>query len=109
MLDAIPVIHTGRAGRPKRFPEKLHADKAYDNAASRGACQKRRILDRIARKNIERSDRLGRHRWVVKRTMAWLTHFRRLLVRYERLRELHRAFPNSCLYRHQPALPLIQF
>jgi len=88
MLDAIPVIHTGRAGRPKRFPEKLHAD----NAAPRGACQKRRILDRIARKNIERSDRLGRHRWVVKRTMAGLTHFRCLLVRYERLSELHRAF-----------------
>jgi transposase len=27
---------------------------------------------------------LGRARWVVERTFAWLHHFRRLLVRYDR-------------------------
>jgi transposase len=27
---------------------------------------------------------LGRHRWVVNRTLAWLNRFRRLTIRYER-------------------------
>ncbi|MFD9584934.1 transposase [Streptomyces sp. NPDC059980] len=30
-------------------------------------------------------ERLGRHRWVVERTVAWLNAFRRLHRRYERL------------------------
>jgi transposase len=29
------------------------------------------------------SERLGRHRWVVERTLAWFARFRRLAVRYE--------------------------
>ena len=35
---------------------------------------------------------LGRERWVVERTFAWLHGFRRLRTRYERLPELHQAF-----------------
>lgn len=35
---------------------------------------------------------LGRFRWVVERTFAWLHRFRRLLVRYERRAESHEAF-----------------
>jgi hypothetical protein len=27
--------------------------------------------------------RLGRVRWIVERTIAWLPHFKRLLVRFE--------------------------
>jgi len=30
------------------------------------------------------SAKLGRHRWVVERTLAWFNGFRRLLVRSER-------------------------
>jgi transposase len=30
---------------------------------------------------IETGDRLGRHRWVIERTLAWLTGFRRLTLR----------------------------
>jgi len=44
----------------------------------------RSIAARIARKGIETSDRLGRHRWVIERTLAWLTGCRRLTLRYER-------------------------
>jgi transposase len=33
---------------------------------------------------IEPSDRLGRHRWVVERTVSWLSICRRLHCRYER-------------------------
>ncbi len=35
---------------------------------------------------------LGRYRWVVERTFAWLHQFKRLLVRYDRRHEIHEAF-----------------
>jgi transposase len=54
--------------------------------ASRG------IVPRIARRGVESSERLGRHRWVVERTLAWLNRFRRLTVRYERRADIHQAF-----------------
>jgi transposase len=34
---------------------------------------------------------LGCIRWVVERTFAWLHHFKRLLVRYDRRAEIHEA------------------
>ncbi|CAM5669394.1 hypothetical protein GCM10010378_30450 [Streptomyces viridochromogenes] len=44
------------------------------------------------RKSIESSTRLGRHRWVVERTVSWLTGCRRLHRRYERKAEHFLAF-----------------
>jgi transposase len=35
---------------------------------------------------------LGRYRWVVERTLAWLHQFRRLRIRYERRDDIHEAF-----------------
>lgn len=92
LLDALRPIRTGRRGRPRRRPAKLHADKGYDYCRCRRACVARGVRHRIARKGVESKTRLGRHRWVVERTMAWLARYRRLAVRYERLVAVHRAF-----------------
>ncbi|MET7909765.1 transposase, partial [Streptomyces avermitilis] len=54
--------------------------------------RKRGIRHRIARKGIESSKRLGRHRWVVERTVSWLAGCRRLHRRYERKAEHFLAF-----------------
>ena len=78
--------------RPRKRPATLHAAKAYDIPRRRTALSLRHIKVRIARKRRDTSDRLGRHRWVVKRTLAWLTQFRRLTVRYERRVDIHEAF-----------------
>jgi transposase len=91
LIDAIPPIKTP-AGRRRKRPDKGHADKAYDIPRCRQALTKRRIKVRIARKGIESNQRLGRHRWVVERTLAWLNRFRRLTVRYERRADIHDAF-----------------
>jgi IS5 family transposase len=90
-LDAIPPVRTGRRGRPRSRPAKLHADKGYDYRRCRDACVRRGIKHRIARKGVERTDRLGRHRGVVERPPAWLARYRRLTIRYERLVAMHRA------------------
>ena len=41
---------------------------------------------------MESSERLGRHRWVVERTLAWLLRYRRLTVRYDQCTDIHEAF-----------------
>ena len=91
LLDAIPPIKQANGRRRKR-PGKLHADKAYDIPRCRRPLTHRHIRIRIARKGIDSSQRLGRHRWVVERTLAWLSRFRRLTVRYERRADIHHAF-----------------
>lgn len=92
VVDSVnPIKGVGR-GRPRKRPEKVHADKAYDARKCRKALGKRGIKVRIARKGIESSERLGRYRWVVERTISWLHRNRRLAVRYERRDDTHQAF-----------------
>jgi transposase len=91
LIDAVPPVRQGR-GRPCRRPAKLHADKGYDFPHCRGALRRRAIQPRIARRGIDSSERLGRHRWVIERTLAWFSRFRRLTVRYERRIDIFEAF-----------------
>jgi transposase len=91
VIDAVPAIigPRGRSvGRPRQRPAKLHADKGYDFPRCRQALRRRSISPRIARRSVDSSQRLGRHRWKVERTLAWLLGCRRLTVRYERRADL---------------------
>jgi IS5 family transposase len=69
-IDAISPIRKPHRGRPRKRPKKLHADKAYDFPRCREALRKRGITSRIARRGIESSEKLGRYRWVVERTLS---------------------------------------
>ncbi|GLW75283.1 IS5 family transposase [Kitasatospora phosalacinea] len=91
LADAIPPIRSRRGPRRRR-PGKLHGDKAYDRRFIRTYLRRRQITARIARRGVESSTRLGRHRWVIERTVAWLNGFRRLHRRYERKGEHFAAF-----------------
>jgi transposase len=83
MLDGVIAIRQP-LGRPRKRPGKLHGDKGYDYPICRQALRRRNITARIARKGIESSTRLGRHRYVIERCFEWVTRFRRLVRRYER-------------------------
>lgn len=83
LVRGIPPIRSRRGPR-RRSPAKLHADKAYDNRRLRQWLRSRHITPRITRKGVETSQKLGRHRWTIERTMAWLAGCRRLHRRYER-------------------------
>jgi transposase len=72
------------AGRRRTRPGKVHADKGYDSRANRAYLRRRGIKARIARREVESSTRLGRHRWKVERSLSWLSCFRRLQVRWDR-------------------------
>ena len=90
LVDSLPAIR-GKRGRPLRWPTKLHADKAYDCRRCRDHLRLRGIKSRIARKGIESKERLGRHRWVVERTHAWLAAMGKLRTRFERRLDIHLA------------------
>lgn len=91
LVRGIPPIRSPRGPRRRR-PAKLHGDKGYDYDHLRRWLRTRGIRHRIARKRIESSQRLGRHRWVVERTVSWLAGCRRLHRRYERKAEHFLAF-----------------
>jgi len=78
------------SGRPRKRPKKLHADQGYDFPRCRKALRRRGIKARIARRGIHSSERLGRY--MVERTLAWLSRYRRLAVRYDRRADIHEAF-----------------
>ncbi|MER6405756.1 IS5 family transposase [Streptomyces viridosporus] len=90
-VRGIPPIRSRRGPRRRR-PGKLHADKGYDYDHLRRWLRARGVTPRIARKGTESSQRLGRHRWVVERTVSWLAGCRRLHRRYERKADHFLAF-----------------
>lgn len=84
ILNGMPAIKRGGRGHPRRRPGKLHGDKGYDIPRVRRYLRRRGITARIARIGVDSSQRLGRHRWVVERTLGWLLSYKRLALRYDR-------------------------
>ena len=67
-------------------------DRGYDAESIRQGLRDRRINPLLAKRNTGHGSGLGRWRWVVERTFAWLNQFRRLRVRYEKRADIHEAF-----------------
>ena len=94
LLDQVPPVR-GRPGRPRRRPDSVIADRGYDHDKYRRLVWQRGIKPLIARRQTEHGSGLGRHRWVVERTFAWLHHLKRLLVRYDRRAEIDETSSRS--------------
>jgi transposase len=86
----VPPV-AGCVGRPRRRPASIVADRGYDHDKYRRLLRERGIKPLIARRQTEHGSGLGRVRWVVERTFAWLHNLKRLLVRYERRADMHEA------------------
>ncbi|MFI0716005.1 IS5 family transposase [Streptomyces inhibens] len=91
MVAGLQPRHAPDRGR-SYTPRTLHADRVYDQPDLCKWGRGKRIGVWIARKGIESSQRLGRHRWVTGRTMSWLSGYRRLSPRYERHPRNYLAF-----------------
>jgi len=91
LVQAIPPIG-GKRGAPRRKPKLVQADRAYDSDPHRAALLALGIQSQIARRRTPHGSGLGKTRWVVERTIAWLHWFCRLRIRYERLPNIHEAF-----------------
>ena len=68
-------------------PQHLALDKGYDNDDGWGDCVDHDYIPHIALIRDKRPPRRQRHparRWVVERTLAWLSKCRGLLIRWEK-------------------------
>jgi len=91
LVDGVGPVR-GKIGRPRLRAESLIADRGYDHDKYRRELWARGVKPIIARRATEHGSGLGKLRWVVERTFAWLHQFRRLRLRWERRPELHEAF-----------------
>ena len=75
------------------MPEEAGIGEAPHSIEKAASLRSRRgVTPRIARRGVESRQRLGRHRYVVERSLAWLVGYRRLQVRYERRADILLGF-----------------
>ena len=91
LLDAVQPVQ-GKRGRPRKRPEVVQGDRAYDSQRHREELKRRGIKPLLAKRRVPHGSGLGKKRWVVERSFAWLHDLRRLRVRYERRADIHEAF-----------------
>lgn len=87
-MDAIPAI-AGLPGQARKRLAKLHADKGYVHKRCRAYLRPRGIANRIARRDVESSERLGKHCWVVESAHGLFAGFGKLRIRFERRLDIH--------------------
>ena len=83
-LDAVVVP---RPVPTAKRPQHLCLDKGYDNATGRGEALERDYEPHIALIRDSRPAAAKRHRprrWVVERTLGWLSKCRAILIRYDK-------------------------
>lgn len=85
-LDAIVVE---RPVPSEQAPQHLCLDKAYDNPTGKAAVAAHEYVPHIRRIGEEKlaedgQTRYPARRWVVERTLAWLSKCRAILVRYDK-------------------------
>ncbi len=85
-LDAIVVE---RPQPTEEEPQHLCLDKGYDNPSGREAAARHGYREHIRRIGEEKLDvsgvkRYPARRWVVERTLAWLSKCRAVLIRYDK-------------------------
>jgi transposase len=99
--ETIASVHVGRLGpgRPRRYPDRLIADRGYDSYPFRRWLAARGIeliaphLSNRRRKHQDgRPLRRYKRRWKIERTMAWLLSYRRVVIRWDRDITSYRAF-----------------
>jgi putative transposase len=88
LLDAtIRAIVLERPEPEPDYPQHLCLDKGFDNDDGYGACVDFDYIPHIALIRDKRPERPKRHkarRWVVERTLAWLSKCRGILIRWEK-------------------------
>lgn len=114
-LDAI-VIESGEA-TTRQAPQHLCLDKGYDNQPAREVVERHRYIPHIRKIGEEKKDAAGEkrypaRRWVVERTLGWLSKCRAILVRYDKKATNYLGLVKvSCIllwYRRQHRLSLLR-
>jgi transposase len=77
----------------------VFADKGYDAERHRGLCRAFGAEPRIHKRGRPRGSGLGKRRWPVERSLAWILETRRLALRFDRLDFVVQALLQSaCIF-----------
>lgn len=82
----------GKPGHPVEKPDVLQADRAYHDKSVDALLSWLGIEPKIAKRGTPHGSGLGKTRWPVERTIAWLKGFRRLRNRFDRRVEIYHAW-----------------
>ncbi|MFG3532497.1 transposase [Streptomyces sp. NPDC047917] len=102
LLLGLPAIPSRRGPRRRR-PVKVRAIEAYFSTEHLAWLRSRGLVPRIARPGTDPGERLGRHRWKIERSIAWLFGYRRPTVHCER-----KGQPFPCPAGPRPSSHLLQ-
>ena len=91
LVNKLPEV-AGKVGHPRRKPDALQGDLAYDSEPHRQGLREMGIEPVLPEREIDDQQGLGETRWPVERTLAWFHQNRRLRIRYERRVDIHQAF-----------------
>jgi transposase len=91
LVNELPEV-AGEVGHPRRQPDALQGDLAYDSEPHREGLRQMGIDPVLPEKGIDEDSGLGETRWPVERTLSWAHPNRRLRSRYERRPDIHQAF-----------------
>lgn len=92
MLEAMPKVQ-GPRGRPRTRPKAVLGDRAYGTVGVIAAVVAMKIASYLApRSDDTHGSGLGKLRYVVERTLACFSHFRRIRMCYERTGGHFQAF-----------------
>lgn len=92
LLEARPAVQ-GPRGRPRRNPDEILGDRAYGTTATIAHVEGLGIKSLLARRtDATHGSGLGVLRYVIERTLACFSHFRRLRLCYERWGQHFQAF-----------------
>jgi putative transposase len=97
LSDTIEAVVVERPQPTEERPQHLCLDKGYDNPTGEQAVSKHHYTPHIRRIGEEKLDenhkkRHPARRWVVERTLAWLSKRRAILVRYDKKAQNYLAF-----------------
>src|SRR6516165_9425538 len=82
----------GKPGPKRELPDRLQGDAGYDSEPLRVLLRWLGITPVLGKRRQEHGSGLGKFRWFVERTIAWLHSFGRLRRRLDRLTEIQESF-----------------
>jgi transposase len=91
LYNKIPPV-AGKVGHPRKKPDALQGDLAYDSEPHRQGLRDLGIEPVLPEKGIDDQSGLGETRWPIERTLSWAHRNRRLRIRYEIRPDIHQAF-----------------
>ena len=91
LFNKVPPV-AGKVGHPRRGPDAVQGDLAYDSEPHRQGLRELGVEPVLPEKGIDDDAGLGETRWPVERTLSWAHQNRRLRIRYEKRADIHQAF-----------------